>query len=138
MNQPAFPAANRLSRRLLTLSMTIAMPLIVVAANVFCVASARAEELRTPGAEYTQRYDDALHALGTQRYSAAYGRFAALADEGHAPSALMALAMVTFPPSMSGAAQWSVTSAQLQRWSALVAREVRENDSLIAEYPRGE
>ena len=84
--------------------MTIAMPLIVVAANVFGVASARAEELRTPGAEYTQRYDDAVHALGTQRYSAAYGRFAALADEGHAPSALMALAMVTYRPSMSGAA----------------------------------
>ena len=137
MNQPAFPAANRLSRSLRTLSMTIAMPLIVVAANVFSVASARAEELHTQSVEYTQRYDDAVHALSTQRYSAAYGRFAALADEGHAPSALMALAMVTYRPSMSGA-QWLVTPAQLQRWSALVAREVRENDSLIAEYPRGE
>ena len=137
MNQPAFPAANRLSRSLRTLSMTIAMPLIVVAANVFSVASARAEELHTQSVEYTQRYDDAVHALSTQRYSAAYGRFAALADEGHSPSALMALAMVTYRPSMSGA-QWLVTPAQLQRWSALVAREVRENDSLIAEYPRGE
>ena len=101
MNQPSFPAANRPSRPLMTLSMTIAMPLIVVAANVFGVASARAEELRTPSTEYTQRYGDAVHALGTQRYSAAYGRFAALADEGHAPSALMALAMVTYRPSMS-------------------------------------
>ena len=137
MNPSAFPAANRLSRSLRTLSMTIAMPLIVVAANVFGVASARAEELRSPGTEYTQRYDDAVHALGTQRYSAAYGRFAALADEGHSPSALMALAMVTYRPSMSGA-QWLVTPTQLQRWSALVAREVRENDRLIAEYPRGE
>ena len=137
MNQPAFPAANRLSRPLRTLSMRIAIPLIVVAANVLSVASARAEELRTPATEHTQRYDDAVHALGTQRYSAAYGRFAALADEGHSPSALMALAMVTYRPSMSGA-QWLVTPAQLQRWSALVAREVRENDSLIAEYPRGE
>ena len=137
MNQPAFPAVNRSSRPLLTLTMTIAVPLLVVAANVFGVASARAEELRTPSAEYTQRYDAAVHALTTQRYSAAYGRFAALADEGHAPSALMALAMVTYRPSMSDA-QWLVTPAQLQRWSALVAREVRENDSLIAEYPRGE
>ena len=65
--------------------MKLSMTMIVAAANVFGVASARAEELRTSGAEYTQRYDDAVHALATQRYSAAYGRFAALADEGHAP-----------------------------------------------------
>jgi hypothetical protein len=137
MNQPAFPAANRPSRPSLTLAMTIAMPLIVVAANVFGVASARAEELRSPGTEYTQRYDDAVHALSTQRYSAAYGRFAALADEGHSPSALMALAMVRYRPSMSGA-QWSATPAQLQRWSALVAREEHARGSLIAEYDHGE
>ena len=134
MNQLAFPAAKRPSRPLLTLSMTIAMPLIVAGANVFGVASARAEELRSPATEYTQRYDDAVHALGTQRYSAAYGRFAALADEGHSPSALMALAMVTYRPSRSGAAQWSVTSAQLQRWSELVAIDVHARASLIAEH----
>jgi hypothetical protein len=134
MNQPAFPAANRLSRPLRTLSMTIAMPLIVVGANVFGVASARAEQLRSPGTEYTQRYDDAVQELSTQRYSAAYGRFVALADEGHAPSALMALAMVTYRPSMSGVAQWSVTSAQLQRWSELVAIDVHARVSLIAEH----
>jgi len=135
MNQPAFPAANRPSRPLLTLAMTIAMPLIVVGANAFGVAPARAEELRITGAEHTQRYDDAVHALSTQRYSAAYGRFAALADEGHAPSALMALAMVTFRPSMSGA-QWSATPAQLQRWSALVSREA-DAASLLAEHDSG-
>ena len=110
------------------------MPLIVFGANVFGIASGRAEELRSPGTEHTQRYDDAVHALSTQRYSAAYGRFAALAEQGHAPSALMALAMVTYRPSMSGAPQWSATPAQLQRWSALVAREVHEGASLIAEY----
>jgi hypothetical protein len=133
MNQSAIPAANHRSRPSLTLAMTIAMPLIVFGANACGIASARAEELRSPGTEHTQTYDDAVHALSTQRYSAAYGRFAALADQGHAPSALMALAMVTYRPSMSGA-QWSATPAQLQRWSALVAREVHEGGSLIAEY----
>jgi hypothetical protein len=137
MNQPAFPAANRPSRPLLTLAMTIAMPLIVVGANAFGVAPARAEELRITGAEHTQRYDDAVHALSTQRYSAAYGRFAALADEGHAPSALMALAIVTYRPSMSGV-EWSATPAQLQRWSALVAREAHAHASLITEHDRTE
>jgi len=135
MNQPAFPAANRPSRRLLTLAMTIAMPLIVVGANAFGAASAHAEELRIPGAEHTQRYEDAVHALSRQRYSAAYGRFAALAEEGHAPSALMALAMVTFPPSMSGT-RWSATPAQLQRWSALVSREANAA-GLLAEHDSG-
>ena len=137
MNQSAFPAANRSSRPLRTLAMTIAMPLIVVGASAFGVASARAEELRAPGAGYTQRYDDAVHALGAQRYSAAYGRFAALADEGHAPSALMALAMVTYRPSTSEP-QWSASPAQLRRWSALVARELHESGSLITEYDGGE
>ena len=134
MNQPSFPAANRPSRPWMKPSMTIAMSLMVAAANVFGVAAARAEELPTQSAEYTQRYGDAVHALGTQRYSAAYGRFTALADEGHAPSALMALAMVTYRPSMSGAAQWSVTSAQLQRWSELIAIDVHARASLIAEH----
>ncbi len=113
------------------------MPLIVVAANALGVASVRAQDLRTPAADTTRGYDDAMHALTTQRYSAAYGRFAALADEGHAPSALMALAMVSYRPSMSGP-QWSVTPAQQQRWTALVAREMHERVGLIAEYDRGE
>lgn len=137
MNPPAFPAAKSSTRPLLTLATRIAMPLIVVAANALGVASARAQELRTPGADTTRGYDDAVHALTAQRYAAAYGRFAALADEGHAPSALMALAMVTYRPSLSGP-QWSATPAQLQRWSALAAREVHELGSLIAEYDRGE
>jgi len=37
----------------------------------------------------------------------------------------MALAMVTYRPSMPGA-QWSATPAQLQRWSTLVTREVHK------------
>jgi hypothetical protein len=108
------------------------MPLLVVAANTVGGASARAQELRAPSAVTPPGYDDAVHALTAQRYSAAYDRFAALADKGHAPSALMALAMVRYRPSLSGP-PWSATSAQLQRWSALVAHEEREPSRLIAE-----
>ena len=133
MNQPFFSAANRPSQALIRLAMTIVMPLIVVAASVFGVPSARAEELRKSDAEYTRMYDDAVHALSMQRYSAAYGRFAALADKDHAPSALMALAMVTFPPSVSGA-RWSATPAQLRHWSALAALEANAYASLLAEH----
>jgi len=54
MNQSAIRAANRRSRPSLTLAMTIAMPLIVFGANACRIASAPAEELRSPGTEHTQ------------------------------------------------------------------------------------
>ena len=38
------------------------------------------------------------------------------------------------PPFHVGPAQWSVTSAQLQRWSELVAIDVHARASLIAEH----
>jgi hypothetical protein len=101
------------------------------------VASAGAQEPRAPDADTTRGYDDAVHALTAQRYFAAYSRFAALADEGHAPSARLALALVSYRPSLSGP-QWSATPAQLQRWSTLVAPAVHERSSLIAEYSRWE
>lgn len=134
MSQDAFPAAKPSPRPLLTHAMTIGISLVVAAANVFGASSASANEVHTPAAEYTQRYDDAMRALTTQRYAAAYGRFAALADEGHAPSALMALAMVRYRPSVVGG-EWSATPAQLRRWSALA---LHETHSLIAEYDGGE
>ena len=134
MSQDAFPAANPSPRTLLTRAMTIGISLIVVGANAFGAGSARADEVHAAGAEYTQRYDDAMRALTTQRYAAAYGRFAALADEGHALSALMALAMVRYRPSVVGG-EWSATPAQLRRWSALA---LPETHSLIADYDGGE
>jgi aryl-alcohol dehydrogenase-like predicted oxidoreductase len=136
MNQDPFPAANPSPRPLLTRAMTIGISLFVAAPSAFGAASARADDVHTPGAEYTQRYDDAMQSLMTQRYATAYGRFAALADEGHAPSALMALAMVRYRPSVVGG-EWSATPAQLRRWSALAFHE-GASGSLITEYDGGE
>jgi hypothetical protein len=116
--------------------MTIGISLVVAAASALGAPSARADDVHTPGAEYTQRYDDAMQSLMTQRYATAYGRFAALADEGHSPSALMALAMVRYRPSVVGG-EWSATPAQLRRWSALAVHEVASG-SLITEYDGGE
>jgi hypothetical protein len=77
-----------------------------------------------------QRYADAVTAFQTQRYSAAYGRFAALADEGHVPSALMALAMVRYSP-MFGT-EWSATPAQLRDWSLMALQDVHVASVQIA------
>jgi hypothetical protein len=79
-------------------------------------------------------HDDAVEALKEQRYSAAYGRFAALADEGHAASALMALAMVTHGDSTFGA-KWYATPGQLKAWTRLANREVREHGAVVTETP---
>jgi hypothetical protein len=54
-----------------------------------------------------------LHKLG--RWSAAYGRFAVLADEGHVPSARVALAMVRNGPSVYGN-EWTATPRQVAAW----------------------
>ena len=87
-------------------------------------------------ARLEQRYAEAVQAFQAQRYSAAYGRFAALADEGHAPAALMALALVRYAP-MFGA-EWSATPAQMEDWSALAMQDMRVAGALIARHDRGE
>jgi len=66
----------------------------------------------------------AVQYFGEQRYAAAYGRFAQLADAGHVPSAQMALLMVRSGPALFGS-DWSATLAQQQRWNALVINSAR-------------
>jgi hypothetical protein len=79
----------------------------------------------------------AVQALRAQDYAGAYGRFADLADEGHAASAQWALVLVTQGPTVFGS-EWSATRGQLQRWSALSASEARDRADLIPEHDRGE
>jgi hypothetical protein len=83
------------------------------------------------------RYDRAAQALRAQDYAGAYGRFADLADEGHAASAQWALAMVSQGPAVFGS-EWSATRGQLRRWSALSTREARDRAVLIPDHDRGE
>ncbi|HEU0201566.1 MAG TPA: hypothetical protein VFR86_14165 [Burkholderiaceae bacterium] len=134
--EPATTADNfgkRALRLLLTVcTIAIAVMLFAAGVNPLGIATASAEERPSPDAELAQRYDGAMQAFVAQRYAVAYGRFAALADQGHAHSALMALAMVTYPPSLRG--EWSATAAQLQRWRALAAHELDARATLITEY----
>jgi len=117
--------------------MTIAVPLYAALTNAGAVTPTYLEERRTPEALFSQLHADALQAFHEQRYSAAYGRFAALADDGHAPSAVMALTMASQGAAVFGS-DWSATPGQLQHWSALAAREVRDRGAEITETARGE
>jgi len=96
-----------------------------------------AEVPQAADAQQALRYGRAVQALRAQDYAGAYGRFADLADAGHAPSAHWALAMVGQGQAVFGS-EWSATQGQLRRWSALSAREALDRTDLIPEHDRGE
>jgi hypothetical protein len=70
-------------------------------------------------------YASAVQSFREQRYSAAYGRFARLADAGHAQSAQLALMMFRNGRALFGS-DWDATPEQLERWSALVVNSERK------------
>ncbi|HEY6512154.1 MAG TPA: hypothetical protein VI032_09260 [Burkholderiaceae bacterium] len=72
-----------------------------------------------------------------RRYAEAYGRYAELADAGDPAAASMALAMVVHGPALFGS-DWSATSGQLQRWSALARQFVGQREVSIAALDRAE
>ena len=72
-----------------------------------------------------------------RRYAEAYGRYANLADAGDPAAASMALAMVVHGPALFGS-DWSATSGQMQRWSALAQQFALQSESSIVAQHRGE
>ena len=124
--------------------MLLALALLVGGALIVgATAKATANLSRVPkestvaGAEQMRRQALAVQAFRAREYAVAYGRFAALADDGDAAAALIALAMVQHGPVLFGS-EWSLSHGQLQRWGALALREVREHGTLLAEHDRGE
>lgn len=109
---------------------------LTLAAAAVATATAPFDALPTADAPSAQQ-QAAMQAFQAQRYAIAYGRFAQLADEGDASSALIALTMVRHGPALFGS-PWSATPGQLQRWSAMAIREVQQRAALIAEHDRGE
>jgi hypothetical protein len=116
-------SAYRFTAPLPLLMLALAASLILALA---AQAAALAQELRAaplPMAHLAS-YADAVQSFRAQRYAAAYGRFARLADEGHAPSAQLALVMVRNGHALFGN-EWSATPEQQRRWSALVVNSER-------------
>jgi hypothetical protein len=138
MNDKLFSAANRPKQRrhaVAVCALTIGVSLMASAAAV-ATAAACSEEFHSTDPRSVQ-HRAAVQAFLAQRYATAYGRFAQLADEGDASSALIALMMVCHGPSMFGS-DWSATQGQLQRWGAMAVHDVDEHSLLIAEHDRGE
>lgn len=83
------------------------------------------------------RHAAAVQAFRSQRYAQAFGGLSALADQGHAPSAAIALAMVTQGSWLLGSS-WSATAGQLQRWNALAQRDLQQRAASLSDHDRGE
>ena len=66
-------------------------------------------------------HGNAVASFQLARFPEAYGRFMALADAGHAPSAELALFMYQHGQTLFGN-DWDVTQEQLTVWAALTGR----------------
>jgi hypothetical protein len=66
-------------------------------------------------------FAQARQSLQDKRYAEAFGRLAELADQGHVPSAQLALALYDHGPAVLGQT-WSATPGQRRRWFAIEQR----------------
>jgi hypothetical protein len=101
----------------------VVLCLLVVAAQLAAAVAAEATT-RSPQAQ-RERYADAVQLFRQQRYAAAYGRFAAMADGGHLPSAQLALLMHDQGQRLFGS-DWSASPDQRRRWNTLVVNAARQ------------
>jgi hypothetical protein len=106
---------------------TVVSILLVVAAQIAAAVAADAST-RSPQAQ-RERYADAVQLFRQQRYAAAYGRIAALADSGHLPSAQLALLMHDQGQRLFGS-EWSASPDQRRRWNTLVVNAARQRVEL--------
>lgn len=65
------------------------------------------------------RFREAMRLCRAGHWSAAYGRFAALADEGHVPAARVALAMWQNGHRVYGR-DWSAAPSQVEAWEGAI------------------
>jgi hypothetical protein len=121
---------------LILLAAVVAAGLLVGAAAK-ASAQAHAKDVQVAGAEQMRRQSQAVQAFQTRQYADAYGRFAALADDGDAEAAIMALAMVRNGRTLFGSL-WSATPGQLTRWSALALQDLQQQTLAISGHDRGE
>jgi hypothetical protein len=105
----------------------VGLSLLAAAAQLAAALAADAAP-RSPQVQ-RERYAEAVQSFREQRYAAAYGRFAAMADAGHLPSAQLALVMQAHGRELFGS-DWSATPDQRRRWNTLVINAARQRVEL--------
>jgi hypothetical protein len=99
------------------ISLTICITLIMGCAALN--AQTAAANVSTAPFGDVVEYAEAVNSFHNQRFAAAFGRFAHLADRGHVQSAQMAIAMLG-NGSDAFNNHWSATLSQQRRWAQLV------------------
>ena len=115
---------------------------LVAAAVLACCATAQAQwkEPVAQGAPTVAssreaqdaRFREAMRLHRAGRWSAAYGRFAALADEGHVPAARVALEMLRNSRNVYGT-DWSAAPTQVAGWERAVGAPAGMNFAVVGE-----
>lgn len=94
----------------------------VLAAALLCGNAAAATS--PANASVTEaRFADAMDLYSVGKWSAAYGRFAALADQGHAEAARIALLMLRYGAKMYGH-DWGASQPQIDHWITLAVQRM--------------
>ncbi len=94
--------------------------LSIMAAGLFSTA-VQAATLDAAKAEGV--FTEAMSQYKRGQWSGAYGRFAALADQGHLEAARIALFMLSHGAAMYGS-EWGASQVQINQWTKLTARKV--------------
>lgn len=96
----------------------------VLAALLLCLqAPAATAADNVAGAEAA--FEDAMAQYRDGRWAAAYGRFAALADRGHAEAARIALLMLRYGGRLYGH-EWGASQPQINRWMTLAVQRMEQ------------
>ena len=120
---------------------TLPLRSLFAAAVLACCAPAQAQSAEPalqPGTVASTREAQAarfreamrLHRIG--RWSAAYGRFAALADEGHVPAARVALEMLRHGRDVYGT-EWTAAPRQVALWERAAGARRTSDMALLGE-----
>jgi hypothetical protein len=117
--------------------LTVGALLFAAGTDLVDVAPAQTRTFRVSNAESTQWHDHAVQAFVAQRDATAYGRFAALADEGRAPLALVALALLSRSASAAGGERPGIQGPSRSR-SVPFTRQAPEFRAQVADIDRGE
>lgn len=96
-----------------------------VLASVLLCANAAAATSPADAARADTQFNEAMDLYGTSRWAAAYGRFAALADRGHAEAARIALLMLRYGSRLYGH-DWGASQPQINQWMELALQRMEE------------
>jgi hypothetical protein len=96
----------------------------VLAALLLCAdATAATPPINVPSPEAA--FNDAMEQYRDGRWAAAYGRFAWLADHGHAEAARIALLMLRHGVRLYGH-EWAASQPQISQWMRLAVQRMEQ------------